>query len=85
MTYFYNEHADEFVESDGTGDGDINNKVTITRQVDGTMRYKIEIDEFGYCVAAMNRLIQRITPTFIFPLSSNGLYQVGDGLLHELE
>jgi len=31
------------------------------------MRYKVEIDDFGYVIAAFNRLMQRLVPTFIFP------------------
>ena len=64
MKYHYDETVDEFVP----GEADGGNTVTVT--VSGetvTPRFAVQIDDFGYVLAAFNRLVVRHVPTFEFP------------------
>jgi hypothetical protein len=62
--FYYDEDVDEFVE----GTEDSGNVIVITSNyIDGLSRYRVEIDDYGYMVAAVNRLIARETPGFAFP------------------
>jgi len=62
--FYYDEDVDEFVE----GTEDSGNVVVITpHYIDSLTRYQVEIDDYGYMLAAVNRLIARETPGFAFP------------------
>lgn len=69
VQYNYNMASGEFIENrSGKESGDVTgNRIFITDEGDGQTRYRIEIDAFGDVVGAMNRLIQRLSPLFIFP------------------
>lgn len=69
VQYNYDLESGEFVENySGYESGNLTgNRVFITNEGDDQIRYNIEIDAFGDVVGALNRLIQRLSPTFIFP------------------
>ena len=71
VQYNYDQDADEFFENpSGNETGSITgNRVWITSE--NPLRFRIEIDDFGYVIAAFNRLVQRQTPTFIFPVTKS--------------
>lgn len=73
MQYNYNSDLDEFVEnpSGKETDQDItgNRAWIVTETLAGVPRFKVEIDDFGCVIAAFNRLVQRLIPTFRFPES----------------
>lgn len=65
----YDMVSDEFIENlTGVEEGDITgNRVFITFSHGQSPRYKIEIDDFGCVISALNRLVKKIQPNFIFP------------------
>lgn len=73
--FYYNQKHSEFVESEGTGEYDTGNSVSVTEVQDRplgeigspSLRFKIEIVDFGDVVGALDRLMQRLIPTFVFP------------------
>ena len=70
MQYNYDQAQDEFVENaSGVEEGSITgNRVFVTKDdFDGTLRFRVEIDDFGNVLASFNRLTQRLIPTFKFP------------------
>lgn len=72
--YNYDQTTDEFIENP-TGDesGNVTGNRVFVSYEDGIPdefnppRFKVEIDDFGCVLAAFNRLVQKITPTFVFP------------------
>ena len=81
--YNYDQVEDEFVENPtGVETGNITgNRVFVTTEIDGTKRFRVEIDGFGDVIGAMNRLIKRLVPTFIFPNTQKPPYRLDDDFL----
>lgn len=68
VQYNFVQGKDEFVVNpSGEEHGDITgNRVFVTGKGSDT-RFNIQIDDFGDVLAALNRLIVKFIPTFVFP------------------
>ena len=68
MQFNYDLKQNEFVENpSGVELGDITgNRVFVDGEGSST-RFRVEIDDFGSVIGALNRLIKRMNPHFIFP------------------
>jgi hypothetical protein len=69
MFYIFDPKQDEFVEvvdfAELPGGG---NTVEVTDEDDeGTKRFKVEIDDLGHVIGALNRLVVKFYPNFKFP------------------
>jgi hypothetical protein len=65
MQYNFNQNTQEF-EPNPTGEetGNVTgNRVFVTGKGAET-RFHVEIDDFGHCIAALNRLVLKFIPTF---------------------
>ncbi len=74
MQYNYNQNLDEFVENpSGEETGETTgNRVFVSEEdededEDGTLRFNVQIDDLPHVLAALNRLVQKLIPTFVFP------------------
>lgn len=69
--YNYDMTRDEFVENPtGEETGDITGNRVFVFYEDDKPRFRVEIDDFGHVLAALNRLVQKIVPTFVFPVTN---------------
>jgi len=69
MQYNYDQSADEFVENP-TGEETWNitgNRVFVSNPHGDGYKFKVEIDDFGDVLAALDRLVMKFIPTFVFP------------------
>ena len=71
MQYNYNMHTDEFepkpdhLSPEEWETGNITgNRVFVTKEAELGPRFRVDIDDFGSVVAAMNRLVRWCIPTF---------------------
>ena len=72
MQYNYDASKDEFVENpSGAETGNITgNRIVVLNEgspAQPDLRFRVQIDDFGNVLAAANRLVQRLVPTFVFP------------------
>lgn len=71
--YNYHSGLDKFIETNEAteyqNDDDITgNRVFVTKEDDeGTLRFRLEIDDLPHVIAALNRLVQDLISTFKFP------------------
>ena len=86
MQYNYDQSTMEFVANPtGEETGNITgNRVFVTGKGAET-RFKIEIDDFGHVVGALNRLIQQFIPTFQFPPNPSQTTSVKDDRTFEIK
>lgn len=66
MKFCYDQKTDEFIQVSETQEEPTGNRVFIS----GTspeIRFKVEIDDFGHVLAALNRLVLQFIPTFKWP------------------
>lgn len=68
MKYSYDPVRDEFViGAEVTG-----NRVYVTREdAEGTLRFRVEVDDLPHVLGALNRLVQKLIPTFRFPVTAD--------------
>lgn len=71
MKYNYHQEQDEFCEcpDESVSDFFTGNMVVVTTDEEGTIRFRVEIDAYGDVLAAFNRLVQKLIPTFVFPVT----------------
>jgi len=70
MRFNYDQDQDEFVPNPlGLESGNLTgNRVFLAPEDDqGTIRFTVEINDFGHVIAALNRLVQKVIPKFVFP------------------
>lgn len=66
--YNYNQASGKFVANpSGIEKGNVTgNRVFVSKEGE-LLRFKIEIDDFGCVIGALNELVQKLAPTFKFP------------------
>ena len=74
MKFEYDVETDEFVAAKIPEEN--GNRVTVTMEDELGPRFHVEIADFGHVLAALNRLVLRFTPTFVFPERKMNSYWV---------
>lgn len=64
--FCYDEKQDEFIEVSAGDFESAGNRVIVSGKFP-ELRFKIEIDDFGYVLAAFNRLVKKLVPGFVWP------------------